>query len=220
MRKSLRVMLLAAVMWSCASVHAQERTWAVAGKAGSLGVGADIHRVIFPDKLNLRIGASFFQRGVNFSNSGIKYVGTLRVGAVPVSLDAYPFKNWFRVQAGLMVNLNRLTGTAQLTNDMITIGNHTYTSNTIGSLQGTVNVDRVAPFFGVGFGNPIKKDKRWGIFLDVGAMYHGDPTLTLQTTEMGSPLLTNDLQLQEQRFGSATHRYIFYPILQIGVTFR
>ncbi len=222
MRNSLRVMTISAMLFCSASALAadKEKIWALAGKVGSEGVGIDLHRVIFPDKLNLRIGASFFQRGQNFSNSGIKYIGTLRVGAVPISLDAYPFKNWFRVQGGLMVNLNRLEGTGQYQDGFITIGAHSYTPNTIGTLQGTVNVDRVSPFFGLGFGNPIKKDRRFNIYVDVGFVYHGEPSLTLQTTQLGSNFLPNDIQTQEQTFNSSTHRYVFYPLLQIGVTFR
>jgi len=204
---------------------AADKTWAFDVKASSLGVGGDIHRVIFPDRLNLRVGFSYFQRSQNFANSGITYTGTLRVGGIPVSLDAYPFKNWFRVQAGMLVDLNRLQGTGQFRTDVvksgvITLGAHSYTADSIGSLQGTVNVDRVSPFFGLGFGNPIKKDKRWGIFMDIGAVYHGTPTLNLQTTRSFPASLPADLDAQEQAFTSGTHRYIFYPIVQIGFSFR
>jgi hypothetical protein len=210
---------------SCSSALAADKTWAFDVKAGSLGVGADIHRVIFPDRLNLRVGASFFQRAQNFTNSGIRYTGTFRVGAIPVSLDAYPFKNWFRVQAGMLVDLNRLRGTGQFRTDvvssgLITIGAHSYTPDSIGSLQGTVNVDRVSPFFGLGIGNPIKKGKRWGIFFDIGGIYHGEPTMNLQTTRNFPATLPADLDAQEQLFTNATHRYIFYPIVQLGVSFR
>lgn len=228
MRGYLRIGWLAVLILSCSSAFAADKTWAVAAKAGSLGVGADIHRVIFPDRLNLRVGFSFFQRAQNFTNSGIRYTGTLRVGAIPVSLDVYPFKNWFRVQVGMLVDLNRLTGTGQFRTDqvssgLITIGappGHGYTPDSIGSLQGTVNVDRVSPFFGLGVGNPIKKDKRWGIFFDIGGIYHGEPTLNLQTTRNFPTTLPADLNAQEQLFTNATHRYMFYPIVQLGVSFR
>jgi hypothetical protein len=226
MRGYLRIGSLAVLILSCSSAFAADKTWAVAAKAGSLGVGADIHRVIFTDRLNLRVGVSYFQRAQNFTNSGIRYIGTLRVGAIPVSLDAYPFKNWFRVQAGMLVNLTRLRGdgqfrTDQVSSGLITIGAHSYTPDSIGSLQGTVNVDRVSPFFGLGFGNPIKKDKRWGIFMDIGAVYHGTPTLNLQTTRSYPASLPADLDAQEQSFTqSKAHRYIFYPIVQLGVSFR
>lgn len=227
MRGYLRIGSLAVLILSCSSAFAADKTWALDVKAGSLGVGGDIHRVIFPDRLNLRVGFSFFQRAQNFTNSGIRYTGTFRVGAIPVSLDAYPFKNWFRVQAGMLVNLNRLTGTGQFRTDvvssgggLITIGAHSYTPDSIGSLQGTVNVDRVSPFFGLGIGNPIKKGKRWGIFFDIGAIYHGTPTLNLQTTRSYPASLPADLDAQEQLFAqSKAHRYIFYPIVQLGVSF-
>jgi hypothetical protein len=124
MKNHLSIGLLSAVILSCSSAFAAEHTWAVAAKVGSLGIGADLHRVIFPDRLNLRIGASFFRRGQSFANSGISYDGTLRVGAIPVGLDVYPFKNWFRVQGGLMVNLNQIQGTARFNSGYIKIGVH------------------------------------------------------------------------------------------------
>jgi hypothetical protein len=194
--------------------------WAVVGKVGTVGIGADVHRAIVPHILNLRVGASFFRYSTGFTDKGVDYAGKLKLGAVPVVLDVYPFKNWFRLGGGLFVNLNRVEGTGKPNQQgQITINGRSYPVAQIGQLDGTVKFNRVAPYFGLGFGNPIKQNKHWGFYVDLGAIYHGHPGAMLSTTNTTVPQLQIDLKQQEVRFENDVKGYTFFPIIQFGVSY-
>jgi len=200
---------------------AADSGWAVVGKAGTVGIGADVHRAIVPRTLNLRVGASFFRYSLDFTNESIHYGGNLKLGAVPAVLDVYPFRNWFRLGGGLFVNLNRIEGAARPNQQgQITINGHAYPIAQIGQLDGSVRFNRVAPYFGLGFGNPIKRSKHWGFWVDLGAMYHGHADATLTTTIAGIPQLQTDLKQQEVRFENDARKYTLFPIVQFGVSYR
>ena len=203
----------------CSSAYAQESGWAVVAKIGTEGIGADLHRQIVPNLLNFRIGGSFFPYSRDFSESDIDYEGELRLAAVPVLLDLYPFKNWFRLEGGLMINFNEVRATAVPRQGQISIGDNTYPADLFGQLKGEVKFSRASPYFGLGFSNPIKKGKRWGVFLDIGAMYHGEGDVTLTTTKAPPPQLLNDLQREERNAEDEIRKLRFFPIVQFGVSF-
>ncbi len=43
--------------------------------------------------------------------------------------------------------------------------------------KGSVEFTPVAPYFGLGFGNPPDSDSRWGYSVDIGVIYHGEPQI-------------------------------------------
>jgi len=191
----------------------------VAAKAGTVGFGADLHRAIVPRVLNLRVGASFFRYSTDLTDNGIDYAARLELGAVPILADVYPFKNWFRLEGGFVVNLNKVQGTARPKMGLIDIGGHSYSSDQLGQLDASTRLNRVAPYFGLGFSNPIKKRGHWGVLFDIGVMYHGRPGLNLSTTKTPIPDLQFDLQNQVQRFENDARRFTFYPIIQFGISY-
>jgi hypothetical protein len=198
---------------------AQDSGWGVVGKVGTEGIGADVHRAIVPKVLNLRAGASFFRYSADFSDKDINYSGRLKLGAVPIVLDVYPFRNWFRLGGGLFVNLNEVTGTAKPDSGHITINGHSYTADQIGELDAKIKFNRAAPYFGLGFSNPLRKGKHWGFYFDLGAIYHGHPVATMSTTKVPSAQLQADLNQQVVRFNSDAKRFGIFPIIQFGISY-
>jgi len=212
--------LLAAGLLLSPCAYSQDSGWAVVAKVGSVGIGADVHRELVPKTLNLRVGASFFRYTADIRDRGIDYEGKLKLGAVPVVLDVYPFRNWFRLGGGVFVNLNRLDGAGKPDQlGQITINGHSYPASALGQLEGKVEFKRASPYFGIGFGNPIKQDKHWGFYVDLGAMYHGRPDATLSVTNAIIPQLQVDLKQQELRFEDDARKYAFFPIVQLGVSY-
>lgn len=197
----------------------QDSGWAVVAKAGTQGFGADVHRALVPKTLNLRAGASFFQYSLDYDDNGIAYGGQLRLGAVPVTLDVYPFKNWFRMSAGLEFNLNRAVGTAKPYQGLVSIHGRSYTVDQIGQLRGTFQFNRVAPLVSIGFCNPIKKNKHWGFFSEIGVLYHGRPRFPISISGPLSSQLSADLLAQRVSVEQDVKKYRFYPILQLGIAY-
>jgi hypothetical protein len=219
MRVNVLLGLLAIAVLASPCAFGKDSGWAVVGKAGSMGFGADIHRQLAPKLLNLRFGAGFFQISADFSNKDINYGATLKLGAVPIGVDVYPFKNWFRLEGGLLINLNGVDGTAKPNQGQIQINGHTYSADQVGQLNATLRVNRAAPFLGLGFGNPIKRGKHWGFTFDLGAMYHGHPKAVLSATKTLSTQLQSDLQQQQQSIENDAKKYTFFPIIQFGISY-
>jgi hypothetical protein len=193
--------------------------WAVDVKVGSLGVGADLSRSIIPRVLNFRAGASFFNYSADFDEEGITYNADLKLGAVPIAVDLFPFKNWFRLGGGVIINLNEATGTPKSENGTIDIGDGTYNLSDIGQLTGKLTFNRVAPYFGFGFNNPIKTKGRLGFFVDLGLMYHGIPKFALTSTN-SFPELQQNLDQQMQETNNDIKDFKLFPVIQMGLSFK
>lgn len=71
---------------------------------------------------------------------------------------------------------NRADGVNESTT---TIGNTVYTSAQVGALNGKLDFDKVAPYVGIGWGNPFGKSSRWSISLDLGTMLQDSPNVEL-----------------------------------------
>jgi hypothetical protein len=218
MRVSVTVLAICLLASSCA--YAQKSGWAVVGQVGTEGIGANLHRALVSNRLDFRVGASFFRYSASFTNKDIDYSGKLKLGAVPIALDVYPFKNFFRIGAGVFVNLNQVDGTAQPQQGQITINGHSYTAAQVGQLNGSVKFKREAPYFGLGIGNPTKQGKHWGFYLDLGALYHGQPEVALSATNAILPQLVSDVISQQQKVMDQAKKYTFFPILQLGISYQ
>jgi hypothetical protein len=196
------------------------RGWALDVKAGTLGIGADLSRSIVPSVLNLRVGASFFSLTQNdIEGNDIHYNAKLKLGAVPVVLDVFPFKHWFRLGGGVVVNLTDFEGTGQPQNGYLEIGDHRYSADSVGELKAKLKLNRAAPYFGIGFNNPIKKSGHLGFFVDLGVLYHGTPAIDLMSTRT-FPILQADLDKQIQKANDTIKDYSFFPVLQLGFSYK
>ena len=194
--------------------------WALDVKAGTLGIGADLNRSIVPGLLNLRAGVSLYSHTADFDIDGIRYNTDLRLGAVPVSLDVFPFRNWFRLGGGFLFNLNEFTGRTPLSGT-ISIGDNQYEIQDFGRLEAKIDFNEVAPFVGIGFNNPIKKSGRLGFFADLGFMYHGTPAVTLSTSQpVSNPQFQADLEKELQNINEDIRDYTILPIIQLGISYR
>ena len=213
------LLLLTVVPALSAAEDNQGRGWAVDVKAGTLGVGADLNRSIVPRVLNLRVGASFFKYSTNFTDKGIDYKADLKLGAVPIAVDVFPFKNWFRLGGGAVINLTEVDGTGQASTGSLTIGGHQYTLESIGQLNAVLKANRVAPYFGIGFNNPIKRSGHLGFFMDLGVLYHGTPAVKLTTTKT-IPQLQADIEKQTQDVNNDIKDYKLFPVVQLGLSYK
>ena len=213
--------LLVALLMFPAPARTQESGsgCAVDAKIGTLGIGADLSCSLVPRLLNIRAGAGFFSYSADFAKEGIDYSGKLRLGAVPIALDVFPFKNWFRLGGGLIVNLNEVTATAAADQGLLEIGDRSYNLQDVGELRGKARFNRAAPYFGIGFNNPVKRSGHWGFFVDLGGMYHGRPSIALSTTRT-LPLLQQDLDKEVQKLNDDAKDFRFFPIVQLGVSYR
>jgi hypothetical protein len=193
--------------------------WAIGAKAGTLGIGVDVSRSIVPRVLNLRVGAGFFSYKTDLNEEGIDYSAKLKLSTVPIALDVFPFKNWFRLGGGVVVNLNEIEGTGHSNTGTFTIGDRQYTSQDVGEINGKIKFNRASPYFGLGFNNPIKRSGRIGFFTDIGLLYHGTPVASLSTTKT-IPGLQTEIDKEVQSINQDIKDFKLTPVIQFGLSIR
>jgi hypothetical protein len=163
---------------------------------------------------------SLFSYSTDFDDEGINYDAKLKLGAIPIAVDVFPFKNWFRIGGGVVINLTEATGTGKPTSGgQITIGDTTYNITDLGQVNGKVKFNRAAPYFGIGFNNPIKKSGRLGFFVDLGLLYQGSPVTSLTTTKTVAGLQPEiDKQLSKTKNDLSDFK--LFPVVQLGFSYK
>jgi hypothetical protein len=222
MKKLVFVVLIFVAFFSITTFAADNpgSGWAMNAKVGTMGIGADISRSIVPRVLNFRTGVSFFSYSTQIDEVGITYDAKLKLGAVPIAVDLFPFKNWFRLGGGVVINLNEVTGTGKPGRvGTINIGDKTYFLSDVGQVDGKVKFNRVAPYFGIGFNNPIKKSGHLGFFVDLGMLYHGNPTTSLTTSKTVTGLQT-EIDKQISKTNKDLADYNLFPVFQLGFSYK
>ncbi len=201
--------------------------WALTPVVGTLGVGGNLSRSLIRDRLNLRGGFSSVVFGGDINTRDTRYGTDLRLsGGIPLVLDWFPAKNWFRVSGGLVINRNRLKLSANALDEgeNIEIGGENFESDLVGDLDGAIEYNDVSPYIGVGIGNPVGRGNKFSFFLELGAMFQGSGDISLDAS--GS--LANDpefLEALDQEIDDIDDETTFsdlpvYPILQLGFSYQ
>lgn len=159
---------------------------ALVGQAGTLGVGAVIY-LGFPHSVDLRFGSNVFLIRRAVDSGSTQYRARMRLESFTLLGDWHPFRGVFRFTAGVIDNQNRFFLRATPRGGTYTISGTTYTYAAPqaggGSLVGTVTFAPVAPYVGIGFGNPFRGG-HWTVGLDLGVVYQGAPKVSLSATTL------------------------------------
>jgi len=199
--------------------------FAIVPKAGTLGLGADVVGQIIPH-LNGRVGISGLGIDVEVSSDRIDYDGDVNLGGIPLLLDWYPAKSGFRVTGGLVINNNEIDLDAEgLDGDRtVRIGDREFTVSDVGDLEGEVEFNDIAPYIGIGFGNPVKRGRQWGFTVDLGIMFQGAGDVSIEATNASQAALdlglNEQIEREEDDIQDEVDNFQVYPILQIGVTYQ
>jgi hypothetical protein len=198
---------------------------AVIGKVGSLGLGAELDLGL-TDSLGARIGLNAFTYKYNTTSSSVNYDFKLQLQTVSALADWYPFQGSFRTTLGVMYNNNKVSLAGLPTGGTYTINGTTYTSADIGSLQGDMSFNKVAPYIGIGWGNPAAKDKGWGMTSDIGVLFQGTPKTSLVAT-CGATLpapqcttLQSDTAAENTKLQNDLSNFKWWPVVSVGISYQ
>lgn len=209
MNKPLIACMLAAVGACLPGTVSAEGT-ALGIKASTLGIGLELTQSLAPHT-NLRVGANGYSYDFTDTEAGIQYDFELDLRTGALLLDWYPFGGTFRITAGGFYNKNELSAHAAGTLD---IGNGTYTNATA---DASVTFKKGAPYLGIGWGNPVGRNKRFGFSVDLGVLFQGSPDVELSATSNGTPVNQADVDREEAQLESELADYDKYYV--IGFTF-
>lgn len=185
-------------------------------RAGTEGVGIGLTAPLAPT-LNGRIQGSFF----SYSQTGTGVVDDVNVAydakgelfLLAAVADWHPFDSAFRLSGGVYYNGIKGNGLLNAA-EPVEVSNRTYDPAEIGDLDIDVSPgSQFSPYFGLGFGNALKRN--FGFSIDIGALYHGAPTVEMNGTRMLEPMYQEAAQIEENISWAR-----FYPVLTIGFSTR
>ena len=200
---------------------------AVVGKIGSLGLGAELDLGL-TDSLGARIGLNSFNYKYNANSGTVNYDFKLQLQTVSALVDWYPFDDSsFRTSIGVMYNNNKVNLDGQPTGGTYTINGNTYSSTDVGSLQGTMSFNKVAPYIGIGWGKPSPTGRGWGMTTDFGVLFQGSPKTSLVAT-CGSAIagttsctqLQSDTAAENTKLQNDLGNFKFWPVASIGISYQ
>lgn len=190
----------------------------IAARASTLGVGAELsYRA---SKLfGLRIAGNYLEFSRDATIENIDYHLTPHFENGSALLDLYPLGGSFHLTGGVLLNRNEGRMVAKL-NSNIDIGGTTYTPDQIGSLTGTVDFRKTAPYAGFGFAGRGKI----ALLVDFGVGITGTPRVNLigVTPLTGQAKADFDANVQEElaqvRADIDDKSYLkFHPVLSLGL---
>ena len=140
----------------------------------------------------------------------MQYNGKVLLGNAGVLIDYYPFKKIVAINAGLFYNFSSLD-LALIPKSDIKFNDKIFTPEETGTLNLKVNYNKIAPYFGLSFGNP--NNKKTNFMLDIGALYTGSPIITMSGTGSIEPSASQAPKLQE----NLKPAYL-YPVFRFGIS--
>lgn len=215
MKRLLTLGLLLVIFTVTTKVSAQD--YGVALKVSTLGFGIEGMRSFGPD-FNVRAGAAFFSISQDGGGGTEDYVYTADANLTSVSLlaDYFPFGQTFRLTGGMMLNLNKFA-ISLVPTDSYTIGGDVYTPELLGTLNADINFSKIAPYIGIGFGNPMGGDSGLKFTFDIGTFYQGAPGVDLSAEGLISPSASPE---QAAVLENNLDWFKWYPVLSLGLSYK
>ena len=207
--------------------------WAVVPEVSTLGLGGSVVRKIVP-QLNARAGVNAFGVGFDLEDTDATYEADLNLFNVSTLVDYHPIKSsGLRLSGGLIFGDNNVEGTATPTfselegTDTIEIGDQTFNAEDLASVDADFDLtSSVAPYLGVGWGNPVSGNKGLGFWANLGVVFGGSPEVNI------TPNTAEGLPTQvEQEIEDAVARETedledeldfisVYPVLSLGLSYQ
>ena len=183
-------------------------------RAGSLGLGLEFSYPI-SGSLGVRLNADAYNYSRTFNQDSIDYDGKATLKTASLLIDWYPFANNFRISAGPLYNGNKLGLSTPNTN--LTVNGNPYQAQ----LDGQVDFKKYVPYAGIGYGRPIGSGL--SVTFDLGVVFQGTPTATLNGTCSPAPACTatfqSDLKAQEASLNDAIKNFRYYPVVALGLAY-
>lgn len=188
---------------------------------GTTGPGATVNWR-FLGHLGLRVGFQYFSYSADdIDIEDINYSADLRLMSGPVALDFYPSKySTFRITLGVLLNQNKLEGTATAIDpsETIKIGKNAYNLTDIGGLNLEAKQQVFSPYASIGGNVYLGKAKRWSLMGELGVAYTGSPDISLNPGKPGT-VYQDDLDAETGEIEDAVKNFKFWPILKFGICF-
>lgn len=188
----------------------------VSAGVGTLGAGLTMTFGV-TERFNARVGFGNFSDDVEFDEGDFQYEGDATLGGTYGLVDFHPTGGGFRVSAGLVLNNNELTGDAAATGP-VEIGGTLYPAAAVGTLSASTEVDDVAPYLGIGWGNGASGERGFMFSVDLGVMFQGDVAFNLESST--GLVDQDDLDREAEALADEVNEAVntdAFPVIAVGV---
>ncbi len=211
--KALPVVLLALLLTIPAAASAQV---GVGVRAGTTGLGADLAIAVSPN-IVLRGGLGIQPVNPSLILSGIDFAVNLPGSFAQAGIELFPSGGGFRIGGGVLYKKDGISINGTFTESQ-EIGGTTYTPQQLGTITGTATTaKKYAPYAMIGFGKIASSGI--GLFLDLGAAFVGESTLTVSNngTFKDNAQFKQDLEEERASWEDDLNKYKIYPMVNIGL---
>ena len=191
------------------------KSYAITLKASTLGFGLDGTTSI-ANNLNVRVGGqifSFSYDGGGTVDDDYKYTAKANLLSFSALLDYFPGGSIFKISGGILLNLNKVD-VSMIPSQTYIVNGVTYNKDNMGDVLTTTDFSKVAPYLGIGIGNPLAY-KQFGFTMDIGGIYQSAPNVTMTATKLMTPTATQSAIVEDN-----IKWFKFYPVLTFGLTYR
>ena len=211
------LLLIVSVLLSCGAGCADSGGLAISGKAGTLGLGGELTTGI-TSNVNARVGLNTLDFDYDDEFDDVEYDIGLDFSSFSALVDWYLFDSSFRISGGF-ISMDHTLDLDATPSENVEIGDNEYTPADIGTLSGDVEIDGLAPYVGIGWGDPMDRNKRWGLYCDFGVAFTDSPDVKLSATGTAAGLAA-DLAKEREEIEDDLEPFKFYPVLSLGIFFR
>jgi hypothetical protein len=192
--------------------------FAIGAKTGTLGLGGEFTAKVTPS-VNWRVGYNtldFDYDDVELDD--VDYDASLDFSSFTALADWHLFEGTFRISGGVisMDHTCKLDGRLK-EGATIDIGDNEYNQSQVGTLTRKVQFDKVAPYIGIGWGNPFIKNSRLGLACDLGIAFTGSPAVSVSSTGSVS---RSDLKIEKDQIEDDLDVLKFYPVVGLSIYYR
>ena len=192
-------------------------------QGGTTGLGAGLAYQL-SEQLNVRGSYNGFEYNHDETVDELEYDLDLELSTAELLLDWHPFSSGFRLTGGIVYNGTDLTGDARPSGTgTVEFGGQTFLVQDIGSVDADVDFASVAPYLGIGYGQPF--GQRLSFSADLGVMYQGSPEASLQVRPgpgvdpVTQARLEQAAAEQERELEDELDPLRFYPVARIGLAY-
>lgn len=212
-----------AIVFVASVTSAQASPYDLGLSAGTLGVGPQLGAVIVPNQLHIRLVSGLVDYTDTFEVEGIDYDGDLELRNMAVLVDYHPFKHFFRISGGVILNDTSFSAAGKVdVGETYSANGVTYTAQAGDEVSGEANYDSFAPYVGVGVGSASAMPGL-SFTADLGLMFLGSPSTTIDINTASSSNQSDAdryADSAEADLAAELDEYELYPVLQIGATYR
>jgi hypothetical protein len=196
--------------------------YAASGKVGTLGLGGEFTTAV-TSNVNARVGLNALDVDLDDKEvEDVEFDLGVDLSSFSALADWYVLDGSFRLSGGIISMDNELELEARgPSGETVEIGDEEYDWSQVGTLYGSIESDEVAPYVGIGWGNPLTYHRKWGFTCDLGVAFTDPPDVTLQTRGATTPPgFDEELNKLRDDIEDFFDNFRLYPVIAVSFFYR